>query len=73
LPDFHLKVWFANGEIKIVDAGHKKKFASVWKNFDQAKSEICIVSWPVIFPSGPNTIKIEDQDLWVPGRTRRPQ
>jgi hypothetical protein len=71
LPDFHLKVWFKNGDVKIVDVkamrGHNKMFAPVWADFGKVKSEICFVAWPVVFPSGPNTIEIEDQDLWGAG------
>ena len=71
LPDFHLKVWFKNGDIKLVDVkamrGHNEAFDPVWMDFEKAKSEICYVAWPVVFPSGPNTIEIEDQDLWGAG------
>jgi hypothetical protein len=71
LPDFHLKVWFENGDVKIVDVkamrGHNEAFAPVWTDFGKAKARIYDVAWPVVFPSGPNTIEIEDQDLWVPG------
>jgi hypothetical protein len=71
LPDFHLKVWFKNGDVKIVDVkamwGHNEAFAPVWTDFEKAKSYVCYVAWPVVFPSGPNTIEIEDQDLWGAG------
>jgi hypothetical protein len=71
LPDFHLKVWFENGDVKIVDVkamrGHNEAFAPVWADFGKAKARIYDVAWPVVFPSGPNTIEIEDQDLWGAG------
>jgi hypothetical protein len=71
LPDFHLNVWFENGDVKIVDVkamrGHKKMFAPVLADFGKAKSKVYDVEWPVIFPSGPNTIEVEDHDIWCAG------
>jgi hypothetical protein len=71
LPQFHLKVWFKNGDVKVVDVkamrGHHAIFASVWADFGKAKSRVYDVAWPVVFPSGPNTIEIEVQDLWGAG------
>jgi hypothetical protein len=71
LPDFHLKVWFKNGDVKLADVkamqGHNEAFAPVWTDFGKAKSRVYDVEWPVVFPSGPNTIEIEDQDLWGAG------
>jgi hypothetical protein len=71
LPQFHLKVWFKNGDVKVIDVkamrGHNAIFASVWADFGKAKSRVYDVAWPVVFPSGPNTIEIEDQDLWGAG------
>jgi hypothetical protein len=71
LPEFHLKVWFENGDVKIIDVkamrGHNVAFDPVWTDFEKAKARIYDVAWPVVFPSGPNTIEIEDQDLWGAG------
>jgi hypothetical protein len=57
--------------VKTVDVkgmrGHNEAFAPVWADFGKAQSYVCYVAWPVVIPSGPNTIEIEDQDLWGAG------
>jgi hypothetical protein len=75
LHDFHVRVWFANGDVKIVDVkamrGHNEMFASVWRNFNQAKSEICMVSWPVMSRMDPTQSRLKTRISGALGWTRR--
>ena len=70
-PEFHLKVHFRNGEVRVVDVwkmrGKNPVFSAVFDNFDAAENRTYDVAWPTVFSGEKNTIEIEDQDLWGAG------
>jgi hypothetical protein len=69
-PDYHLRIRFRNGEVRIADIKAMRgesEFEQVFANFEAAVNQTYHVEWPVTFLSGPNTLEIEDQDLWGAG------
>lgn len=70
LPGLRLRVHFLNGETRVADIKAMRGdsgFEQVFANFHAARNEVHHVEWTVIFPDGPNTLEIEDQDLWGAG------
>jgi len=71
LSNYCLRVVFENGEIRVVDVkamrGNSPLWAPVFENFHAVENRGFDVAWPVMFPDGPNTLEIEDQDLWGAG------
>jgi hypothetical protein len=67
LPEYHLKVFFKNGEVRVADIwamrGSNPLFKEAFEKFDQVQFSPFDVYWEV----GDNTVEIEAQDLWGEG------
>lgn len=71
LPNNRLRVSFENGDTRVADIkamrGDSPLWDQVFENFSAVENRGLDVAWPVMFPSGPNTLEIEDRDLWHVG------
>ena len=72
LPNYCLEISFENGEKRVADIwkmrGNNALFKQAFENFAAVEHYRYWVQWPAIFNGKPNSIEIEDQDLWNAGQ-----